>query len=260
MYVCMYMIKLGVYIHIIICICVYVHVTCRRLIFRIYVYISICIYKYVHICICRCIHIYSYMYTCLYICEYKCVCLCVLSCLDICVYIERDTAPEDLAVRGRGLRAGAGGGSVWDFMSRFSVYPVDDALCLSHCLSLFLSSVCSPTHSPTYQSFTHPFSLFLTLILYFSLSLSLVCTCVRACVSLSPSFSRFRPCILSQTFCLSLHSRNLQQCCSMIRSTSYQILEMWCVRINLVARNAECMSSNIWDAPLSTFSSQYRVV
>jgi len=26
--------------------------------------------------------------------------------------LERDTAPEDLAVRGRGSRAGAGGGSV----------------------------------------------------------------------------------------------------------------------------------------------------
>jgi len=36
--------------------------------------------------------------------------------------LERDTAPEDLAVQGRGLRAGAGGGSVWDFMLRFDVY------------------------------------------------------------------------------------------------------------------------------------------
>ena len=89
-------------------------------------------------------------------------------------------------------------------MSRFNVYQVDDALCLSHSLSLSLSSVCSPTHSPPYQSFTHPFILFLTLLLCLSLSLSLVCTCELACVSLSPSFSRFRPCILSQAFCLSL--------------------------------------------------------
>jgi len=80
-------------------------------------------------------------------------------------------------------------------MSRFDVYQVDDALCLSHCLFLSLLSFCSPTHSPTYQSFTHPLILFLTLLLYFSLPLSLVCTCVRECVSSSPSFSCFRPCI-----------------------------------------------------------------
>jgi len=75
----------------------------------------------------------------------------------------------------------------------------DDALCLSHCLFLFLSSFCSPTHSPTYQSFAQSFILFLTLFtLFLSLSLS--------SVSFSPSFSRFRPCILSQVFCLSLSS------------------------------------------------------
>jgi len=107
-------------------------------------------------------------------------------------------------------------------MSQFNVYQVDDALCLqtclSHCLFLSLSSFCSTMHSPTYQPFTHPFILFLTLSLYFSLSLSLVCTCVRACVSLSPSFSRFRPCILSLrlSVCLSLsllhtHSRTRSQ-------------------------------------------------
>jgi len=86
-------------------------------------------------------------------------------------------------------------------MSRFNVYPVDDTLCLSHYHSLSLSSVCSPTHSPTYQSFTHPF---ITFLLYFSHSFSLACTCVRARVSLSPSFSRFSPYILSEAFCLSL--------------------------------------------------------
>jgi len=86
-------------------------------------------------------------------------------------------------------------------MSRFDVYQVNDALCLSHCLSLTHTSFCSPIHSPTFQSFTHPLILFLTLLLYFSLSLCL-----------SPSFSRFRPCILSQAFflklsvCLSLSS------------------------------------------------------
>ena len=84
------------------------------------------------------------------------------------------------------MRAEVGGGSVWDFMSRFNVYPVDDALCLSHCRSLSLSSVCSPTHSPTYQSFTHPFILFLTFLLYFSLFLSGVY--VRACARVPLSF------------------------------------------------------------------------
>jgi len=114
--------------------------------------------------------------------------------------LERDTAPEDLAVWGRGSRAGAGGGSVWDFMSGFDVYQVNDTLCLSYCLSLTHTGICSPMHLPTFTSFTHPLILFLTLLLYFSLSLSLVCTCVRACVSLSPSFSRFCTCILSQAF------------------------------------------------------------
>jgi len=118
--------------------------------------------------------------------------------------LERDTAPEDLAVRGRGSRAGAGGGSVWDFMSRFDVYQVNDTLCLSHCVSLSHTGICSPMHLPTFKSFTHPLILFLTFLLYFSLSLSLVCTSVRACVSLSPSFSHFCPCILSQAFYPSL--------------------------------------------------------
>ena len=89
-------------------------------------------------------------------------------------------------------------------MSRLDVYQVNDALCLSHCLSLTHTSFCSPMHSPTFQSFTHPLILFLTLLLYFSLSLSLVCWCMRACVSLSPFFSRFCHCILSQDFYLSL--------------------------------------------------------
>ena len=90
-------------------------------------------------------------------------------------------------------------------MSRFDVYQVNDALCLLHCPSLTHTSCCSPMRSPTFQSFTHPLILFLTLLLYFSLSLSLWCVraCVRACVSLSPSFFRFPPCILSQAFCLS---------------------------------------------------------
>jgi len=89
-------------------------------------------------------------------------------------------------MQGRGSRAGAGGGSVWDVMSH--VYQVNDALCLSHCLSLSHTSFCSPMHSPTFQSFTHPLILFLTLLLYSSLSLSLVCKCVRACVCVPLSF------------------------------------------------------------------------
>jgi len=70
-------------------------------------YINVCIdiyvdkYIYIHICI----HISIYVYTCV------CVCVCV-SYLYVCVYIERDTAPKDLAVRERVSRAGAGGGSV----------------------------------------------------------------------------------------------------------------------------------------------------
>jgi len=89
-------------------------------------------------------------------------------------------------------------------MSRFDVYQVNDTLCLSHCVSLSHTGICSPMHLPTFKSFTHPLILFLTFLLYFSLSLSLVCTSVRACVSLSPSFSHFCPCILSQAFYPSL--------------------------------------------------------
>ena len=92
------------------------------------------------------------------------VCVFVRVVISLCVYIERDTTPEDLAVRGRGSHAGAGGGSVWDFLSRFNVYLLDDALCLSHCLSLSVSSVCSTIHSPNFRSFNHPFILLLILL------------------------------------------------------------------------------------------------
>jgi len=89
-------------------------------------------------------------------------------------------------------------------MSRFNVYSVDDALCLSHCRSLSLSQafVHPRTHPLTNHSPTHSF--YFSPSYFISLSFSLVCTCVRARMSLSPSFSRFRPCILSKAFCLSL--------------------------------------------------------
>jgi len=58
------------------------------------------------------------------------------------------------------------------------------------------------THPLTKHSPTHSF--YLSLSYFISLSLSLSGVYVRAYVSFSPSFSRFRPCILSQVFCLPL--------------------------------------------------------
>ena len=51
LYVCMYMIKWCVYLHIFIYTCIYVHLTCRRLLFTIHVNTSTCIYNcvYIHI-------------------------------------------------------------------------------------------------------------------------------------------------------------------------------------------------------------------
>ena len=110
-------------------------------------------------------------------------------------------------------------------MSRFNVYQVDDALCLSHCLFLSFSSFCSPTHSPTYTSFIHPFILFLTLLLHF-LSPSLfdlyVCTCVCVLLSfflpLTPlhSLSGFLSIFLF--FFLHTHSRTRSHTLSLIHS------------------------------------------
>jgi len=76
---------------------------------------------------------------------------------------------------------------------------VSRTVSLSHTHKLLFTHALA--HFPIIHSPSHSISNSLTLFL--SLSLSLVCTCVRACVSLSPSFSRFCPCILSQAFCLS---------------------------------------------------------
>jgi len=96
--------------------------------------------------------------------------------------------PWGLGCAGEGVARRNRVGSVWDLMSLFDVYQVNDTLCLWHCLSLSHTSVCSTMYSPNFQSFTHPLILFLTLLLYFSLSLSLVCMCVGVRVRVPLSF------------------------------------------------------------------------
>jgi len=80
------------------------------------------------------------------------------------------------------------------------------SLTMSLSLSLKLLLTHALTHALTHIPIIHPPTHSISHSFTFSLPLSLsqVCTCMRACVSLSPSFSRFRPCILSQAFCLSL--------------------------------------------------------
>jgi len=78
------------------------------------------------------------------------------------------------------------------------------SLALSLSLTHTLSFTHAPTHLPTIHSPIHSISHSLTSSLSLSLSLTLVCMRERACVSLSPSFSRFLFCILSQAFSLSI--------------------------------------------------------
>ena len=136
----------------------------RSKMISIYIYINL--HVYINMCIYIIVDIYTYIFIYACISLYMCIQVCVFVCLVISLYKCIHWAgycPRGHGWAGRGSRAGARGGSVWDFVSRFNVYSVDDALCLSYCLSLSLSSVCSLTHSPTYRSFTHPFNLFLTL-------------------------------------------------------------------------------------------------
>jgi len=74
-------------------------------------------------------------------------------------------------------------------------------LSLSHTHKLLFTHALA--HFPIIHSPTYSISKTLTFLLALSLSLWCARACVRVCVSLSPSFSRFRPCILSQAFCLS---------------------------------------------------------
>ena len=99
--------------------------------------------------------------------------------------LERDTSPEDLAVRGRGSRAGVGGGSVWD-SCHCSMYIRSMTLSFSHTFSLSLSQafVHPCNHPLTNHSPTHSF--YFSLSYFISLSLSVVY--VRAFVRVPLSF------------------------------------------------------------------------
>jgi len=144
-----------------------------------------------------CIHVRGSIYVCIY------VCVCVFGHISIYVYTLSGILPPRTWPCGGWGRAQERGVGVSEIIFHGSMYIRSMTLSVSRNVALSLSQafVHPRTHPLINHSPTHSF--YFSLSYFISLSLSLVCMCVRACVSLSPSFSRFRPCILSQDFCLS---------------------------------------------------------
>jgi len=159
---------------------------------NIFIYTFVDIYIYIHICIHICIYVYT------------CVCVCVCGHISIYVYTLSGLLPPRTWPCGGGGRAQERGVRVFEISCHGSMYIRSMTLSVSRTVALSLSQtfVHPRTHPLTNHPPTHSF--YFSPSYFNSLSFSLVCTCVRAHVSLSPSFSRFRPCILFQAVCLSV--------------------------------------------------------